>query len=79
MIKTGTSFTCHLSTRLCTRIVSTSSQNEFATVQWLKLGWKTYLRKMFVEKTQDNTMSESSQSEKPLEVETEEEFSRNTG
>lgn len=36
MIKMGTKFTCHLSTRLCTHMLSTSSQNEFASVQSLK-------------------------------------------
>jgi hypothetical protein len=40
MIKTVIRFTCSLSTRLCTRMMSTSSHNEFAPVQWIKRGWK---------------------------------------
>lgn len=48
MIKMGTRFTCHLSTRLCTCMLSTSSQNEFASVQRLKWGWKMQLWKMWL-------------------------------
>ena len=47
-IKKGTRFRCHLSKALCTRMMSTSSQNEFAPVQWLKRGWKTHLWKMWL-------------------------------
>jgi hypothetical protein len=48
MIKMGTRFTCHLSTRLCIHMLSTSSQNEFASVQRLKGRWKMQLWKMWL-------------------------------
>lgn len=51
MIKMGTRFTWHLSTRLCTCMLSTSSQNEFASVQRMKRGWKMQLWKMWLRRT----------------------------
>jgi hypothetical protein len=49
MIKMGTRFTCHLSTRLCTHMLFTLSLNEFASVQRLKGGWKMQLCKMWLQ------------------------------